>query len=52
VTDSNISYPYILDGCPGLECPLDKFTSIYQARFPAGIEVECAKKSPPTPPSK
>ncbi|CAF3857711.1 unnamed protein product [Rotaria sp. Silwood2] len=52
VTDSNKSYPYLLDGCPALECPLNIFTAIYKTRFPASAEVECAKKVPPTPPSK
>ncbi|CAF0892168.1 unnamed protein product [Rotaria sp. Silwood1] len=49
VTDSNKPYPYLLDGCPSLECPLDTFTAIYQTRFPLSAEVECAKKGPPTP---
>ncbi len=52
VTDSNKPYPYVLDGCPAFECPLDIFTSIYQPRFPASVDVECAKQTPPTPPSK
>lgn len=49
VTDSNISYPYVLNGCPASRCPLSTFTSIYQARFPASAEVECAKKDPMPP---
>ncbi|CAF1541842.1 unnamed protein product [Adineta steineri] len=49
VTDSNISYPYILNGCPAIECPFDTFTSIYKNRFPATADVECVKKMPPMP---
>lgn len=52
VTDSNISYPYILNGCPTIECPFDKFTDIYKVRFPASADRECAKKRPPMPPSR
>jgi hypothetical protein len=55
VTDSNISYPCVLNGCPGVACPFDMFTSIYQPRFPSTVDVECAIKpspTPPTPPSK
>jgi len=52
VTDSNTSYPYILNGCPNIECPFDTFTDIYKARFPASADVECAKKRPPMPPSR
>ncbi|CAF1417773.1 unnamed protein product [Rotaria sordida] len=51
VTDSNKPYPYLLNGCPALECPLDTFTAIYKDRFPASPEVECATKVPPTPPN-
>jgi lysosomal acid phosphatase len=51
VTDSNKPYPYVLNGCPAVQCPLDVFTSIYQPRFPASADVECTKKPPPTPPS-
>ncbi len=46
VTDSNKPYPYVLDGCPAFECPLDLFTSIYQPRFPSTVDVECAKQTP------
>ena len=49
VTNSNISYPYTLNGCPADRCPFNTFTSIYQARFPASAEVECAKKDPMPP---
>jgi hypothetical protein len=49
VTDSNKPYPYILNGCPGIECPFDTFTSIYQPRFPATVDIECSKTVPPTP---
>jgi hypothetical protein len=44
VTDSKIAYPQVLNGCEGVECPLDKFRSIYQPRFPSNVEVECAEK--------
>ncbi|CAF1224512.1 unnamed protein product [Rotaria sordida] len=47
VTDSNKPYPYLLDSCPTLECPLDTFTAIYRTRFPASAEVECAIIVPP-----
>jgi hypothetical protein len=47
VTDSNLPYPYVLNGCPDSQCPFDKFTSIYQPRFPASAAVECARKDPP-----
>lgn len=50
VTDSNQSYPYVLNGCPDVECPLEVFTANYKPRFPAGVDVECSKVSPPTPP--
>jgi hypothetical protein len=52
VTDSNISYPYVLNGCPEVMCPFDKFTSIYLSRFPASFEVECAIPSSSPPSSK
>lgn len=52
VTDSNKPYSYLLTGCPALECPIETFTSIYEPRFPANVETECAKNVPPTPPSK
>ena len=51
VTDSNMPYPCILNGCEGVQCPFDKFTSIYQPRFPGSADVECMKKPPPAPPS-
>ncbi|CAF0875929.1 unnamed protein product [Rotaria sp. Silwood1] len=51
VTDSNTSYPYLLNGCQAYNCPFDNFTSIYQPRFPATADIECAKKNPPMPPS-
>ncbi|CAF2381501.1 unnamed protein product [Rotaria sp. Silwood2] len=51
VTDSNTSYAYLLDDCPAINCPFDKFTSIFQPRFPATADIECAKKDPPMPPS-
>ncbi|CAF0863618.1 unnamed protein product [Rotaria sordida] len=51
VTDSNVSYPYLLNDCPTIECPFDKFTNIYQPRFPDIADIECAKKDPPMPPS-
>ncbi len=51
VTDSNQPYPAILEGCPGIECLLDTFTTIYKPRFPASVDVECSKQEPPTPPS-
>jgi hypothetical protein len=49
VTDSNKPYPHLLNGCPDIECPFDTFTSIYQPRFPATVDIECSKKVPPTP---
>ena len=52
VTDSNNPYPQLLVGCPAMECPLDLFTAKYQPRFPASADIECTKKSPPSPPSK
>jgi hypothetical protein len=48
VTDSNETYEYLLDGCPANDCPFEKFTTIYQPRFPAPAIVECTKKRPPT----
>jgi len=42
VTDSNIAHAYLLKGCPAIECPFDIFTSIYQPRFPASANEECA----------
>jgi len=50
VTDSNTSYPYILNGCSAIECRFDIFTSIYEPRFPASADVECSTKPSPTPP--
>jgi hypothetical protein len=52
VTDSNVAYPYVLNGCPGVACSFDKFTSIYQPRFPADVDTECRQKSKDAPPSK
>ncbi len=52
VTDSNKPYPYLLNGCPAMECPFDIFSSIYKPRFPATADIECSKTVPPTPPSK
>jgi hypothetical protein len=52
VTDSNISYPYTLNGCPDYDCPFNIFTNIYQPRFPDIPEIECMKQIPPTPPSR
>jgi len=49
-TGSNISYPYVLNGCPDIDCPFDIFTRIYKPRFPASADVECRKKYPPVPP--
>jgi hypothetical protein len=51
-TGSNISYPYLLDGCPAYDCPFEKFIEIYQPRFPATADVECMKKYPPKPPTR
>ncbi|UJR35430.1 hypothetical protein I4U23_028187 [Adineta vaga] len=51
VTDSNTSFPYILDGCPSANCPFDKFTDIYKVRFPSTPDVECTRKKPPMPPT-
>ena len=45
VTDSNMSYPYVLNGCRTIDCPFKDFTNIYQARFPASADIECAAKS-------
>ncbi|CAF1439453.1 unnamed protein product [Adineta ricciae] len=47
VTDSNKPQPYLLEGCPKVECPLDIFTAIYQPRFPGKVEVECGSKNKP-----
>jgi hypothetical protein len=51
-TGSNMSYPYLLDGCPAYDCPFEKFIEIYQPRFPATADVECMKKYPPKPPTR
>ena len=49
VTDSKIAYPYVLNGCPGVECPFDKFTTTYKSRFPADFDIECATELAPSP---
>lgn len=48
VTDSNQPYPYVLPGCPSIECPLDIFSALFTSRFPSAAEIECAKKEPPS----
>ena len=52
VTDSNTAYPQVLNSCEGVECPFDKFTSMYQSCFPGSVDAECSKNTPPTPPSE
>ena len=52
VTDSNMPYPYVLDGCATADCPFDTFTDIYKDRFPSTPDIECARKKPPMPPMR
>jgi len=52
VTDSNESYPYVLNGCREFNCSFGIFTNIYVPRFPDIPEIECIKKSPPKPPTR
>jgi len=49
-THANETDPYLLNGCPDIDCPFSNFTAIYKPRFPAGADVECRKKYPPAPP--
>jgi hypothetical protein len=49
VTDSKIAYPHVLNGCPGVECPFDKFTTTYQSRFPADFDIMCAAELASSP---
>jgi len=49
-TGSNISHPYVLNGCSDFDCPFENFTRVYKPRFPASADAECSKKYPPVPP--
>ncbi len=51
VTDSNTSYPYLLNGCPDVNCSFDIFTNIYKPRLPVSADVECRRRLPPVPPA-
>ncbi len=51
VTDSNTSYPYLLNGCPDVDCLFDIFTNIYKPRLPVSADVECRRRLPPAPPA-
>ena len=48
VTDSQTAYAQVLNGCTDIYCSFDKFTSIYQPRFPGGVEAECGVAVAPT----
>ena len=48
MTDSNISYPHVLNGCSAVKCPFEIFTSIYQPQFPGNVDIECAGTTAPS----